>query len=68
MDSSDREALNDSLSDQKTIDQLSSSGLTADRKREENKAKLAAQEKAEADAKAKEQGKTGEGSGDKEGS
>jgi hypothetical protein len=42
MDSSDREALNDALSDQKTIDQLSSSGLTAKRKREENKAKLAA--------------------------
>jgi len=68
MDSSDREALNDALSNQKTIDQLSSSGLTAKRKREENKAKLAAQEKAEAEAKAKEQGKTGEGSGDKAGS
>jgi len=63
MDSSDKEALNRALSDQKTIEQLSSSGMAAKRTREENKAKLAAQEKAKAEAKAKE--KIGESSGDK---
>jgi hypothetical protein len=68
MNSSDREALNNALSDQKTIDQLSSSGIAAKMKREENKAMLAAQEKAEAEAKAKEQAKIEEGSGGKAGS
>lgn len=53
MDSSDKEALNRALSDQKTIEQLSSSGMAAKRTREENKAKLAAHEKAKAEAKAK---------------
>jgi len=40
---------------------LSSSGMAAKRKREENKVIVAAQEKAEAEAEAKEEGKIGEG-------
>ena len=68
MDSSDKEALNSALSNQKTIEQLSSSGMAAKRTREENKAKIAAKAEAEAKAKAKAQGKIGEGSGDKAGS
>lgn len=68
MNNSDMEALKDALSDQKTIDPLSSSDLTAKRKREENKVKLAAQEMAEAESKPKKQDKTQEGSGDKTGS
>lgn len=66
MDSSDKEALNRALSDQKTIEQLSSSGMAAKRTREENKAKLAAQEKAKAEANVK--GKIEGNSGNKAGS
>lgn len=65
-DSSVREALNNALSDQKTIEQLSSSGMAAKLKRAENKARIIAREKAEAEAeaaaRAKEQQKTRAGS------
>jgi hypothetical protein len=62
MNEEDKKALNLALTDQTTIEQLSSSGQRAREVRAKNKAVKEAMEKAKAE---EAQGKAGEGTGDK---
>lgn len=66
MSDPDKRALNEALCDQKTIEQLTSSGLAAQRKREELRRRVAEIKEAEAKAEAEAEAKAkAEQSGDK---